>query len=142
MRELQASDRNEISIKDTRCGTDILLFYRTPTPEEQAAYQARMVKRQGKKMILNVYPTRLDFGLKVLTGFRTGDFGFEGKPISSDPADAGYREDWKEIVRKGAHDIVTTMGRVVFENTSVDESAEIELEEAALVEDAVPLGKS
>lgn len=141
MRELQASDRNEIEIKDSRSGSGILLYYRNPTPEEQASYQARMIKRKGNKVTLNLYPTRLEFGLKVITGFRDGDFGFGGKPISSDSSAENYREDWKEVVRAGAHDIVTTLGRVVFENTSVEEAIEIE-EADVLEEDAVPLGQS
>ena len=141
MRELQSSDRNEIEIKDSRSGGSILLYYRNPTPEEQASYQARMIKRKGNKVQLNLYPTRLEFGLKVITGFRPGDFGLGGKPISSDPSAENYREDWKEVLRAGAHDIVTTFGRAVFENASVEEGIEIE-EADVLEEEAVPLGQS
>ncbi len=142
MRELQPSEKNEIAIKDTRSGSEVVFYYRTPTPAEVASYQARQVKRQGKKVVLNIYPTRLEFGLKVLTGFRSGDFGFEGKPVSSEPGSEGYREDWKAIVEKGAHDLVTTMARIVFENATVDESAIELVEELVEGEEAVPLAKS
>lgn len=85
MRELKTSDKNKLTIADARSGTEIELYYRTPAPSEEVAYQARLIKRKGNKVVFNSHETRLEFGFKILTGFRDGDFGIDGKPLSSDP---------------------------------------------------------
>lgn len=140
MRELNRSERNTLTIQDTRSGTEIELYYRNPTSREEALFQAKVVKRKGTKVVLKSFDTRLEFGLKVLTGFREGDFGIDGKPISSDPDSPNYREDWKNILADGAADIIRTVGMTVFEGVRVN-NADIELEEV-LEEDHAPLGKS
>lgn len=142
MRDLSISEKNVLTINDGRSGSGIELHYRNPTTEEEAAYQIKMVRRQGKKVILNLHPTRVEFGLKILTGFRAGDFGFEGKPVSPDPASENYREDWKDLVKAGASDIIAILGRTVFEGATVESDVEIEDLTDEVIEEAVPLEKS
>lgn len=142
MRDLKKNEKNVLAINDARSGSEIELYYRNPTTQEEVAFNNSFVKRKGNKMVLNAYATRLEFGLKIMTGFREGDFGYEGKPISSEPASANYREDWKEIVKDGAHDIVVTLARAVFEGTKAKAVVEdVELEEENL-EEISPLPKS
>jgi len=141
MRELKRSDNNSIAINDARSGTEIELYYRNPTSREEALYQARLVKRKGGKVIVRSFDTRLDFGLKILTGFRDGDFCVDGQPISSTPDSPHYREDWKSIVAEGASDIVRTMAFTVFEGVRVQSADEIEIEET-VEEEPPPLARS
>lgn len=139
MRELNRSETNTITIQDARSGSEIELYYRNPTSREEALYQAKIVKRKGSKVVLKTFDTRLEFGLRILTGFRVGDFGVDGQPISSVPGSPGYREDWKDIVAEGASDIVRALALTVFEGVRVNTADEIE---EAVEEEPPPLVKS
>lgn len=141
MRELTRSEKNTLTVLDTRSGSEIELYYRNPTSREEALYNTRLVKKKGAKIVIRSFDVREEFGLKILTGFRTGDFGVDGKPISSDPNDPNYRDDWKRIVAEGASDIVRTLALTVFEGVRVDSTADIELEEA-VEEEPAPLERS
>lgn len=141
MRELGSSEKNKLTIKDARSGSEIELYYRNPTTTEIAGYQKSLVKKRGNKVIMNTHQTRLEFGLKVLTGFKEGDFGLDGKPISSDTNSPAFRTDWKDVVATGAQDLILILARVVFEGASIkgDEPEVIGEEE---IENTVPLDKS
>lgn len=135
-------------IHDGRSGTDIMLYYRNPSTQEEVRYQSKLFKRQGRKLMINAYDTRLEMGLKILTGFREGDFGVKGEPISSDPQSPHYRENWKELLKTHAADIVTAFAFQVFEGARPDMGMEIdfgangdEIEAEEAVE-APPLAKS
>lgn len=144
MRELKSSDRNVITVRDGRTGTDIELYYRSPTSREEVLYQSNLVRRKGKKVVVNA-GVRVRFALDILTGFRDGDFGYEGRPISSNPESPNYREDWKEIVKEGASDILRTLSLAVFEGTKVETGDLLEMDfddEIVLEEDAAPLERS
>lgn len=129
MRDLAKSDKNKLLIQDGISGTEIELYYRMPNTQEMVAYQNQMVKKVGRKVVLNTFETRLKWGIEILTGFREGDFGFEGKPISSDEKSPNYREDWKKIIKEGAADIVSTLALTVFEGVRVDTGVSLELGE-------------
>lgn len=103
------------------------LYYRTPTTEELVGFQAEGLARKGKKIVNRMVASRIKYGAKVLTGFATGTIGFDGKAISSDPADKKlYRKDWKELLVKAAPQLVGAVGIAAFE--SVRMGAEEELE--------------
>lgn len=110
------------------------LYYRAPTVKERSAYDASRFVRKGKKVINRTFETRLKFGLRILTGFKKGTFGIEGRAFSSDASDPAYREDWKALLETNAPDIVAELGRRVFEaseNEGVEvEGADIEADEA------------
>ncbi len=142
MRDLTKSDKNKIIIHDTRSGSDIELYYRNPTTEEEIAYHNKLLKRQGRKMVLNIFETRLEIGLKILTGFREGDFGLNGKPISSDPQSPNYCENWKELLKENAADIITAFAYAVFEGTRADTGTGFEIEFESEDEDIIPFQKN
>jgi len=142
MRDLTRSDRNKLIINDARSGTEIELYYRTPTTQEEVEYQSKLIKRKGKKVLINAFETRLKMGLKILTGFREGDFGVDGRPISSDPSSPNYREDWKELLREYAADIVTAFAFAVFEGARVDTNLGLEFEFEEEAEEVPPLQKN
>lgn len=140
MRDLTRSEKNKLTIHDARSGTDIELYYRNPTTQEEVQYQSKSIKRIGRKIVVNTFETRLEMGLQILTGFREGDFGFDGKPISSDPASPNYREDWKELLKENAADIIATFAFTIFEGTRTSDSG-IDFEIAG-EEDIVPFRRS
>lgn len=132
MRDLKKSDKNIMRIKDTISNSEIELYYRTPLASEIAQYHSMLVKRKGGKIIMNPIQTRLEMGLKILTGFREGDFGYDGKPISSDPQSPYYREDWKELLRDTAADIIIAFAFNIFEGVQPlkeEDLAEVEFED-------------
>lgn len=140
MRDLKANEKNKLKISDARSGSEVELYYRNPTPSEEAAYQAKLLKRKGTKVILNSYETRLDFGQRILTGFREGDFGFDSKPISSEEASPNYIPEWKAELVAGAPDMICVLAMTVFEGTRVSGTV-FEIEEEVL-EEPIPLPKS
>ena len=140
MRDLDASAVNKIVISDARSGTEIELYYRNPTTQEEVEYQSKLYKRKGNKLILNP-KVKVDLGLAILTGFREGDFGVAGRPISSDPESPNYREDWKDLLGRMASDIVSTFATVVYEGARVASDTDVEIE-TAIEEDIPPLVRS
>ena len=53
MRDLDASAVNKIVINDARSGTEIELYYRNPTTQEEVEYQTKLYKRKSNKLIMN-----------------------------------------------------------------------------------------
>jgi len=115
MRDLKPTDKNELVVHDAISGTDIVLYYRLPTTSERIAYQRALIRKTGKKVVLRAGEARQEFGLKILTGIREGDFGYDGKTISSDPKSERYRDDWKQLVGETAGDLVEVLALTVFE---------------------------
>lgn len=142
MRDLTRSDKNKMIINDARSGSEIELYYRNPTTQEEVEYQSKLFKRQGKKMLINAFSTRLEMGLKILTGFREGDFGIEGKPIASDPQNPNYKENWKELLKENAADIITAFSFAVFEGARIDTGTEMDFESVGEAEEIIPFPKS
>jgi hypothetical protein len=94
------------------------LFYRRPTNEEIVAYnKALFVKRNGK-VVNSVVPTRIEFGLKILTGVQDGVFSLSGKPVSSDPSSPDYHPDWKGMLKNALAANVINFAFRVFESVS------------------------
>ncbi len=102
----------------TMLGETHELYYRTPTTEELVGFQAEGLVRKGKKIANRLVAARLKYGARVLIGFKPGTIGFDGEAISSDPRDVHkktYRKDWKELLVKGAPQLVVAVGQVAFE---------------------------
>jgi hypothetical protein len=127
MFDLSQSDKNKVVILDSRSGSEIELYYRTPTTEEEVAYQSKLFRRAGKKVVLDGF-TRLEYGLKVITGFREGDFCVGDQKISSDRESPSYREDWKALLKDKAAGIVIAFAVAIFEGTGSKEKDEDEEE--------------
>ena len=142
MRDL-GTKQNKLIINDGRSGSTITLLYRNPTTAEEVAYQNGLFRRRGSKLITNVADTRLEFALKILEGFNDGDFGIDGKPISSVQGSANYQEDWKTLLKESASDILAVFAVAVFENTrpvANPEGFDIVTQEEE--DNLLPLGKS
>jgi hypothetical protein len=102
-------------------------FYRRPTNDEISAYQAGLFQRRGHKIVPRTAEMRLKFGKRVILGFEEGTLGADEKLISSDPKSPNYCADWKDLLSSHAPDIVSAIGRHVFESVSVVGESGIEM---------------
>lgn len=96
-----------------------VFYYRRPSNPEIGSYQSSLFVRKGNKIIPKAAETRTKFGARILTGFKKGTLGANGKLISSDPNDPDFRADWKEMLVEFVPDIVAAVGRYAFEGTTV-----------------------
>lgn len=140
MLDLSASN-NVLEIQDGISGDVHEIYYRMPTNQERTAYNAQLWKRQGRKMVNQTYETRMKFGRRVVTGFRKGTFGWEGKAFASDPADSAYRSDWLDLLCSKRGDIIAAVAHAVFERTGTAADPNLfEMEDVDLEDDAEPDG--
>ena len=119
---------NTIKLQDSLSGGEIHLYYRFPSPDEIISYRNGDTKRKGNKIIMCTGENRLKHGLKILTGFRDGDFAksIETKPgskpkivpISSDPDSENYDKNWKSLVKAQASDLIESMAVTVFDQSA------------------------
>lgn len=116
MRDL-SSNIYEATVKDG--DENHVILYRRPTNQEHAAYGATLMKRRGRKIVSSIMEARVKFGLRIIEGFKKGTIGYAGRPISSDPGDPDYREDWKKLLEDHLPDVVGAIGRHAFEGTMV-----------------------
>lgn len=126
MPRMLSADNNTLRIQDNISGSTIELHYRTPTTAEHTAYQNECLQRKGRKVITRYPQARIKYGLKILTGFRAGDFVVAGdngqpRPIASDSDHADYSPQWREDLERYAGDIIQTLAGHVF-----DAPAEVE----------------
>ncbi len=109
----------------TQHGTTHEFYYRTPLTDDVVGFQAEGLQRKGGKIINRLVQARIKFGALVLIGFKTGTIGFDGKAISSDPADKkNYRKDWKELLVQAAPQLVGAVGMAAFEGVSMGGQAQ------------------
>ncbi len=122
-RDLKQTDRNEFIIMDAISACEIKLYYRQPTTAERIGFQRLAWQRQGKKVINRTPEARAQYGARILTGIREGDFSCgedaAGHPIliASEPGALNYRPDWKELVISTAGDLLMVLGMQVFEGS-------------------------
>jgi len=142
MRDLKKTDRNKVVLLDLQGGGKIGLYYATPTTSQVKAFHKESLHRKGNKVLVDSFDPALKYGLEVITGFDEGAFGFDGQPISADPASPNYREDWKELLLETAADVVITLGRLVFEGVRPEQSTADILMGEEEGQDVVPLAGS
>lgn len=120
-RDLTVFDRNELTLRDSVSGTDIVFYHRTPTTADRVRYQAARYRRDGTRLVMCFRSAAIAAGAGVLTGIREGDFTLgrdesgQPVPLSSDPASPHYRPDWKDHVEAMAGDLLFILGHVLFE---------------------------
>lgn len=132
MPRVLSSELNTLKIQDNIGNCDIEIYYRTPTTKERVDYSNECIRRKRNKIDIRTAKARQKFGLKIIKGFKDGDFAIpsEGKnvPIASDSSSSNYRENWKELIAEYAMDIVETLAAYVFDTSTeiVDESDDTE----------------
>lgn len=143
-------------IDDPRSDGPVMFYYSPPDNKQLARYQAETgalirVRHRGKVDVKGeeMRNVRLKHGMRVLKGFRDGDFKVlrEGRvvPIASREEAEGYYPDWRTLVEAYASDLVLALVMRVFDGASVIEE-EGEEEETAMddprEEDAPKNGRS
>jgi hypothetical protein len=94
----------------------ITLYYRLPTTEDRIGYANAQIVRQGNIVKNNMGEARIKYGLKILAGFKDGDFEKDDcQPMSSDPASPHYDPEWKARIRQYASDIVILLAIYAFD---------------------------
>lgn len=114
-RDLTKHNDNKFTMIDSISSTEIEFYHRTPGTEERVAYQAARFHRKGNFMINCSRKAAINAAAEVLNGIREGDFEIDGQPLSSDPNSPNYREDWKELIKDMAGDLLFIMGNNLFE---------------------------
>jgi len=114
------SNKNVIIFKHKPSNTDIELYYRNPTTTDRVGYKNERIIREGDQIQFNVPQTRIKYAEKIITGIREGDFGHEidgvVKPLSCVPGSENYKENWKEIIKENAPDILEAVAAFVFDD--------------------------
>lgn len=136
-------NRFPVSAKNHK-GEDVTFdfYYRRPTTEEIIAYNKGLFVKKNGKVVNNVVPTRIEMGLRILTGVQEGVFFFNGKAVSSDPASPDYYPEWKNLLKQVLSGTIANFAFRVFEAVS---EAQIDQEEILAAEEgdeALPLGRS
>lgn len=117
-RKIGENLRNIFRFKDAQSGDWINLYYRTPKTEEMITYFSGLDKEKYEEQIVQ---RRIEYALKIIEGFKDGSFEKEngdGKFIafSSDPGSPAYDPEWKELLVKGAGDILSLFAFEIFES--------------------------
>lgn len=116
MRDLAATNKNEIDLYDNLSGTTIRFFYRTPTSKDRLSYRSAMLKELIELQNMNtVQSAQLDYVIDFISGFSDDSFSYDGKAISSDPEAKNYKPDWKIFLKENAADLLLTVCRVLFD---------------------------
>lgn len=129
-----SDELNELKITDNISNSSIVLYYRTPTAREQVRYTNEAMQRKRNKLVSHLGEMRQEGGLKILEGFREGDFeipvaGEKGKyaPLSSDPESNLFIKEWKDRIKQYAPDIIEALAIHAFEsNVEIEEPEEAE----------------
>jgi len=113
----------EVTFFDRISNSKITLHYRMPTTEERIAYANEQIIRKGGKIKNNAGEARIKFGMKILTGFKDGDFEKgENQPLSADTKSPNYDAAWKTIIKQYASDVVALLCVHVFEASVVTQT--------------------
>jgi hypothetical protein len=107
----------ELIFKNPEKGQEIVLLYNEPSAETRIQYGGDIATIYRDKEIKDVriediVKVQLEYGLKCLSGFRV-----IGVPIniSCDPQSPEYREDWKEMIKDRAPELIIKLCQNVFD---------------------------
>ena len=133
-RVLSRTAQNTLILNDALSGGEITLHYRMPSTEERTQYVNALVRREGGKLLNDTCKVQVDYGMKILTGFRDGDLEREpGVPLKTSDG------DWRELFQDLAGDLAAVLAAVVFDNSVRPLSA---AEQAARAADGSAEGNS
>lgn len=132
------AERHVAEVRDPISGALHELYYRLPTSKERVAYQGSFVKRLGKKITMrkDTFSIHVKFAAKVLQGFKTGTFSYDGAVISCNEAEDGttfvheengkkveypivFRKDWRELLEKTAADVIAPVANLAFGSAEI-----------------------
>jgi hypothetical protein len=107
----------ELIFRDDKNEREIAFLYRDPSAEQRIKYGSAIGSLfRGKEIndieIEDISKIQFDFGMMILTGFRTS-----GVPvnISSEPGSELFRGNWKELISNRMPDLIILLAVKVFE---------------------------
>lgn len=115
-RSLKELDNNKLVIDDSLSNDSVAFYFSLPTASQVVGYQNKVYVTENRKVKIDGNQ-KINAALEVITGFEdTGYFLDEkGKPFSSNPKADNYREDWKELVKRLAPDLLLAAAQEIFE---------------------------
>ena len=115
MRDLLATNKNEIVIQDNLSNTRIIFYYKTIKTADRLSYNSEMLKSLTEGGDIKVTQEKqLNFVLDYITGFEEGSFSYDGAVISCDENSKNYKADWKVFLKENASDLLFTVSGVLF----------------------------
>jgi hypothetical protein len=116
-RKIGENLRNVFRFKDAQSGDWINLYYRSPRTEEMISYFSGLDKEKYEEQIVQ---RRIEYALKIVEGFKDGSFEKENGDggfiaFSSNPGSPGFDPEWKDLLVKGAGDILSLFAFEIFE---------------------------
>jgi len=125
-RQLTTKD-SKMALYDRLSDSDLELYYRLPTTQEQVAYDNALMTRTRNKIKTAVGETRMKYGKIIITGIGDDSFTIEkdGKliPLHSRADSEHYDPRWKTHVADMAPDIISKFAFLVFE-ASVEQAGD------------------
>ena len=141
MRDLGDFTDNELTLRDAKSGGECTFLYRDLETEDLVEYRSLAYKKQGAKVKINVTKAQIHMALKVITGFKTGFFALNGKAISSEPTNSEYYEQWRQLLKRKAPDLLVVFCVAIFDGNAVKgNNADFEPEFVEVEEDDLPVG--
>jgi len=121
-------------VRDKFSDSDVVLYYTPPTTKDRLEFQNNFIKRKGDTVEVELIDEQVELGLRLVTGFRKGDFErlVDGEWItfSSDKDDPDYFEGWRDWIRDFAADLIEPFVIHVFNRqTTVVSSAKESISE-------------
>lgn len=115
--DLDICDNNEITIYHVASGSKVKLFYTNPDTGLYIQYKSAILNASVKgKTIEQIQNIQIEFGLKLINGIRKGDFIYKKKEFSSNPEDADYLPEWKEVIKKVAGSLIIKFVDQILDN--------------------------
>lgn len=112
---------NTLRLEDALSGSMLEIYYRLPTTEERQGCLSDQLRKEDGEVINDFVASRVKYGLRIITGFRAGDFGRmeDGKavPMASDSGHEHYYADWKDALAEGAGDVLLRLASHVFDSS-------------------------
>lgn len=115
----ELSDRPcSVVFADKISGGTIKFFYTRPGTGQRVAYQGDLASPDAK-----LSEVRIEHALGILAGIRDGDFtapvspepDAPSLPVSSNPDSPDFRENWKDLVKAHASDLLEILAIHAFE---------------------------
>jgi len=121
MREIGVKGQTVVvNIKDPFCDDTHSFLVRIPTAKEVSKYLAEMFKRGGKNIVANTFLHNAKSAVTILEGIKSETIAYENRPLSSEPDNSGYRENWREILLENAPEILAPIGNRFFAGASIE----------------------
>lgn len=117
----------EARLHDALSDSEIVLYYNLPTTRDRVEFENNLVKRNKGEIESDLVEEQIELGLRLITGFREGDFerevDGEWVPLSSDSRSEHYVADWKGWLRDYAGDLLESFVIHVFRRGMVQISS-------------------